>query len=120
MHGHRRLHIRWERRDDTHEALLGLAACLIAYRHVRRRLCWGLSQDTRQEGTGPFMLRAGQDVVRGSLARTASMTVGQETPRAAAIRAIGIRSVTTLFNARITARAPARGATAGFRPVVFG
>ncbi|WP_316775997.1 hypothetical protein [Streptomyces sasae] len=48
------------------------------------------------------------------------MTVGQETPSAAAIRAIDIRSMTTLFNARITARAPTRGATADFRPVAFG
>ncbi|MEV7392202.1 MULTISPECIES: hypothetical protein [unclassified Streptomyces] len=66
------------------------------------------------------MLRVGQDVVRGSLARTASMAVCQDTPSAAAIRASDIRSMPTLFNARITARASARGATAGFRPVAFG
>ncbi|GHI97094.1 hypothetical protein TPA0905_65650 [Streptomyces olivaceus] len=34
----RRLRIRWERRDDIHEAFLGLAVCLITHRHVRR-LC---------------------------------------------------------------------------------
>ncbi|MER7636473.1 IS5/IS1182 family transposase, partial [Streptomyces coelicoflavus] len=28
----------WERRDDIHEAFLGLAVCLITHRHVRR-LC---------------------------------------------------------------------------------
>ncbi|MEU6289878.1 IS5 family transposase [Streptomyces sp. NPDC046988] len=29
LHGFRRLRIRWERRDDIHEAFLGLAVCLI-------------------------------------------------------------------------------------------
>ncbi|WP_446677940.1 IS5 family transposase [Streptomyces noursei] len=38
LHGFRRLRIRWERRDDIHEAFLGLATCLITYGHVRR-LC---------------------------------------------------------------------------------
>jgi len=38
LHGFRRLRIRWERRDDIHEAFLGLAVCLITYRHVQR-LC---------------------------------------------------------------------------------
>ncbi|WP_418361205.1 IS5 family transposase [Streptomyces griseochromogenes] len=38
LHGFRRLRIRWERRDDIHEAFLGLATCLITHRHVRR-LC---------------------------------------------------------------------------------
>ncbi|WP_420834109.1 IS5 family transposase [Streptomyces yunnanensis] len=38
LHGFRRLRIRWERRDGIHEAFLGLATCLITYRHVRR-LC---------------------------------------------------------------------------------
>ncbi|MFJ3779332.1 IS5 family transposase [Streptomyces sp. NPDC090075] len=37
-HAFRRLHIRWERRDDIHEAFLGLATCLITYRHMQR-LC---------------------------------------------------------------------------------
>ena len=37
-HGMRRLRIRWERRDDIHEALLGLATCIITYRHVTQ-LC---------------------------------------------------------------------------------
>ncbi|MFF0591457.1 transposase [Streptomyces sp. NPDC003781] len=41
LHGFRRLRIRWERRDDIHEAFLGLATCLITHRHVRR-LCWDL------------------------------------------------------------------------------
>ncbi|ONI83973.1 IS5 family transposase [Saccharothrix sp. ALI-22-I] len=35
-HGMRRLRIRWERRDDIHEAFLGLATCIICYRHVQR------------------------------------------------------------------------------------
>ncbi|WCL90108.1 MULTISPECIES: IS5 family transposase [Streptomyces] len=34
LHGFRRLRIRWERRDDIHEAFLGLAVCLITHRHV--------------------------------------------------------------------------------------
>ncbi|MFJ6384343.1 IS5 family transposase [Kitasatospora sp. NPDC092039] len=38
LHGFRRLRIRWERRDDIHEAFLGLATCLITDRHVQR-LC---------------------------------------------------------------------------------
>jgi IS5 family transposase len=37
-HGMKRLRIRWERRDDMHEAFLNLATCIITYRHVRR-LC---------------------------------------------------------------------------------
>jgi IS5 family transposase len=37
-HGMKRLRIRWERRDDMHEAFLGLATCIITYRHVAR-LC---------------------------------------------------------------------------------
>ena len=37
-HGMKRLRIRWERRDDIHEAFLGLATCIITYRHVLR-LC---------------------------------------------------------------------------------
>ncbi|MFF4978180.1 IS5 family transposase [Streptomyces sp. NPDC001083] len=38
LHGFRRLRIRWERRDDIHEAFLGLAVCLITHRHAQR-LC---------------------------------------------------------------------------------
>lgn len=38
LHGFRRLRIRWERRDDIHEAFLRLAVCLITHRHVQR-LC---------------------------------------------------------------------------------
>jgi hypothetical protein len=37
-HGMKRLRVRWERRDDIHEALLGLATCIITWRHVTR-LC---------------------------------------------------------------------------------
>jgi hypothetical protein len=37
-HGMRRLRIRWERRDDIHEAFLGLATCVICYRHIKN-LC---------------------------------------------------------------------------------
>lgn len=37
-HGIKRLRIRWERRDDIHEAFLALATCIITYRHVVR-LC---------------------------------------------------------------------------------
>ena len=38
LHWFRRLRIRWERRDDIHEAFLSLAVCLITHRHVQR-LC---------------------------------------------------------------------------------
>jgi hypothetical protein len=34
----KRLRIRWERRDDIHEAFLGLATYMITFRHVAR-LC---------------------------------------------------------------------------------
>ena len=37
-HGMKRLRIRWERRDDIHEAFLGLATCIITWRHATR-LC---------------------------------------------------------------------------------
>ncbi|CAM5667906.1 hypothetical protein SGLAM104S_06765 [Streptomyces glaucescens] len=37
LHGFRRLRIRWERRDDIHEAFLGLPVCLITHRHVRSK-----------------------------------------------------------------------------------
>lgn len=40
LHGFRRLRIRWERRDEIHEAFLALAVCLITHRHVQR-LCQG-------------------------------------------------------------------------------
>jgi transposase len=33
-HGFRRLRTRWERRDDIHEAFLGLATCIITYRRL--------------------------------------------------------------------------------------
>jgi hypothetical protein len=35
LHSFRRLRIRWERRDDIHEACLGIAVCLITHRHVQ-------------------------------------------------------------------------------------
>jgi hypothetical protein len=38
LHGFHRLRIRRERRDDNHEAFLGLATCLITHRHAQR-LC---------------------------------------------------------------------------------
>ncbi|MDQ0798258.1 transposase [Streptomyces sp. B1I3] len=41
IHGFRRLRVRRERRDDIHEAFLGLATCLITHRHVQR-LCQDL------------------------------------------------------------------------------
>lgn len=37
-HGMNRLRIRWERRDDIYEAFLGLATCIVTYRHIAR-LC---------------------------------------------------------------------------------
>jgi transposase len=38
LHGFRRLRVPWERRDDIHEAFLGLATCTITHRHIQR-LC---------------------------------------------------------------------------------
>ncbi len=40
LHGFRCLRTRWDRRDDIHEAFLGLAVCLITHRHIQR-LCLG-------------------------------------------------------------------------------
>ncbi len=54
LHGFRRLRNRWERRDDIHEAFLGLAPCLITYRHVQRRLAsnrWLRGSPTALEST---------------------------------------------------------------------
>jgi transposase len=34
-HGMKRLRIRWERRDDMHEAFLSLATCIITFRHIK-------------------------------------------------------------------------------------
>jgi transposase len=33
-HGFRRLRTRWERRDDIHEAFLGVATCIITHRRL--------------------------------------------------------------------------------------
>lgn len=35
LHGFRHLGIRWERRDDIHDAFLQLVICLIPHRRVR-------------------------------------------------------------------------------------
>ncbi|MEV5122036.1 IS5 family transposase [Streptomyces decoyicus] len=35
IHGFRRLRVRWDIRDDIHEAFLKLACCVITYRYVR-------------------------------------------------------------------------------------
>ncbi|MBD0708307.1 IS5 family transposase, partial [Streptomyces sp. CBMA291] len=35
IHGFRRLRIRWDIRDDIHEAFLKLACCVITYRRVK-------------------------------------------------------------------------------------
>jgi transposase len=49
LHGFRRLPIRWERRDDIHEAFLGLATCLITHRHVQRLLLGRLRHRGRRD-----------------------------------------------------------------------
>jgi transposase len=36
LHGFRRLLVRYERRADTHEALLRLACCLICFRRLQK------------------------------------------------------------------------------------
>jgi hypothetical protein len=36
LHWFRRLRIRWEIRDDTHEAYMTLAAAIICWRHLAR------------------------------------------------------------------------------------
>jgi hypothetical protein len=35
-HGVKRLRIRWERRDDIHDAFINLATCIITCRYVAR------------------------------------------------------------------------------------
>jgi transposase len=39
LHQFRRLRIRYERRDDIHEAFLILGCAIICWRHVQRSLC---------------------------------------------------------------------------------
>ena len=34
LHQHRRLRVRWERRDDIHEAFVVIACCLICFKHL--------------------------------------------------------------------------------------
>ena len=34
LHQHRRLRVRWGRRDDTHEAFLVIVCCLICFKHL--------------------------------------------------------------------------------------
>jgi transposase len=34
LHQHRRLRVRWERRDDIHQAFLSLACCLICFKQL--------------------------------------------------------------------------------------
>jgi hypothetical protein len=35
LHQHRRLRVRWERRDETHEALMTIACSLICFKQLR-------------------------------------------------------------------------------------
>ena len=36
LHQYRRLRVRYERRDDIHEAFLAIACCLVCYRRLQR------------------------------------------------------------------------------------
>jgi len=36
LHQHRRLRVRWERRDDIHHAFLLIACCLICLKQIQR------------------------------------------------------------------------------------
>ncbi|CAM5571966.1 hypothetical protein SGRIM128S_02066 [Streptomyces griseomycini] len=53
LHGFRRPRVRWEGRDDIHEAFLGLAVCLITHRHVQK-LCRGRSSTHTRTRTPPL------------------------------------------------------------------
>ena len=65
-HGMKRLRIRWERRDDIHEAFLDLTTCIITYRHVVRP-CWELLARTGPEigctGRATFVIGQWEDYV---------------------------------------------------------
>jgi hypothetical protein len=39
LHQYRRLHVRYDRSAETHQALLDLACCLICYRRLQHSLC---------------------------------------------------------------------------------
>ena len=39
LHQDRRLHVRYDRSAQTHEALLNLACCLICFRQLQQSLC---------------------------------------------------------------------------------
>jgi hypothetical protein len=36
LHQHRRLRVRWERRDDIHDAFVMIACCLISFKQLTR------------------------------------------------------------------------------------
>jgi hypothetical protein len=36
LHQHRRLRVRWERRDDIHQAFVVIACCLICFKQLNR------------------------------------------------------------------------------------
>lgn len=50
LHGFRHLRIRRERRDDIHEAFLGLTICLITHRHVPTALSGPLKRRSTDPG----------------------------------------------------------------------
>ncbi|SBU91420.1 Transposase DDE domain-containing protein [Streptomyces sp. MnatMP-M77] len=76
LRGFRRLRIRWERRDDIHEAFLGLATCLTTHRHVKR-LCQDLRGALgwllRRHGR-PRMPRRKAAATAAARSRTASLS----------------------------------------------
>ncbi len=39
LHQYRRLHVRYERTAETHQALLNLACCLICFKRLQHSLC---------------------------------------------------------------------------------
>lgn len=79
LHGFHRLRIRWERRDDIHEAFLGLATCLITHRHVQR-LCWDLLVTPGRTGRSGYGCYRSNSRCSMSVKRTSSRLPARRPP----------------------------------------
>ncbi|EDX22898.1 hypothetical protein SSAG_02689 [Streptomyces sp. Mg1] len=98
LHGFRRLRIRWERRDDIHEAFLGLATCLTAPADTVQRLCY----DLLQPGLGTACRRTtkSQQVSRKCLAAVACSAAFRLATGGSPVPAREVSSLTPVLRAR--------------------
>lgn len=56
LHQFYRLHVRYERSEQTHQALLDLACCLICFKRLQHSLCYELLAGDRDEVPGAMKL----------------------------------------------------------------